>query len=227
MESTVSIVFCLNADENGDPDKVSLCFVDGTSANAMYGPDHYGISVDTEKNLWVFEGKFNWSDISALFKNNTGVEVNPAEGMSATSLAYYADFASGTYKWINWFGTSVTGYDTPAWFGPEEYGIEISFVGADAEIPARPETTFPVTTEPPATSPEESKTEPAGSTESGSGTSAPTESDTNTPAATTDVKGQDGEKSSFPIVPVIIAAVIIVIAAIAAVIVIGKKKKNK
>ena len=209
MESTVSIVFCLNDDGNGDPTKVSLCFADGTKSNVMYGPDHYGISVDNEKNLWIFEGKFNWSDISALFRANTETEVNPTEGMTATALAYYADFSAANYNWINWFGTTLTGYEAPAWFGPEEYGIEIKFVGADAEIPARPETTFPVTTEPPATSPDESKTEPAGSTEPGSGTSAPAESGTKTPAATTDGKGQDSEKSSFPIVPVIIAAVII------------------
>lgn len=229
MNSTVSIVFCLKADENGDPTKVSLCFVEGSDSNVIYEPDHYGISVDKEKNLWIFEGKYNWSDISTLFKANTGTEVNPTEGMTATALAYYADFSSGNYKWVNWFGTTLTGYDAPAWFGPEEYGIEIKFVGADAEIPARPETTFPVTTEPPATSPEDSKTEPANSTEPAGSkeTSAPTESGTNTPAATTDGKDTDSEKSSFPIVPVIIAVIIIVIAAIVAVIVIGKKKKNK
>lgn len=227
MESTVSIVFCLNADENGDPDKVSLCFVDGTSANAMYGPDHYGISVDTEKNLWVFEGKFNWSDISALFKNNTGVEVNPTEGMSATSLAYYADFASGTYKWINWFGTSVTGYDTPAWFGPEEYGIEISFVGADAEIPARPETTFPESDEPTETTPKESGAESSSESESKAETSAPAESESKKAEVSTDGKKPDGEKSSFPVIPVVIVSVIIVIAAAAIIIVAVKKKAGK
>lgn len=227
MESTVSIVFCLNDDGNGDPTKVSLCFADGTKSNVMYGPDHYGISVDNEKNLWIFEGKFNWSDISALFRANTETEVNPTEGMTATALAYYADFSAANYNWINWFGTTLTGYEAPAWFGPEEYGIEIKFVGADAEIPARPETTFPVTTEPPATSPDESKTEPAGSTAPGSGTSAPAGSDTKTPAATTDGKGQDGGKSASLTVFAVVGSVIIVIAAVAAVIVIGKKKKNK
>ena len=62
--------------------------------------------------------------------------------MTATGCIWYCDF-DNDYNFTNWFGTSMTGYDAVPWFGPSGFGITYYFVGSDADVKPRPETTEP------------------------------------------------------------------------------------
>lgn len=204
MDTTCSFAFCLNEDENGSLETQSLLVIDPTGVVEGTG---FGTKVDLENKLWVYEGKLPWSELLKVFADRTGVSITPAVGLSATALIYYADFTEGRVL-SNWFGTTVSGYEAATYFGPEEYGIEISFVGADETIPARPETTFPVVTEPDdSTGADESVSEETGETSSDDTQKnhETTDNSAKTDSPTTTRTGGDGEDGSVnPIIPLLL-----------------------
>ena len=185
----------------------------------------YGITV--REDGWVFEGRVAWEAISNHFQSTTGETVTPADGLVANSLQTHLDFNSD-YTLINWMGTSVTGYEVAAAWVPEEYGITINFLGANAEIPERPETTLPVTTPP------ESETDPV-TTEKPEDSSTPdttpepddSETDDTTAAdSDKDTEAPQADESGLPTGAIIgIVAAVVVVIVVVVLIVVKKKAK--
>lgn len=231
MESTTQFAVCINQDAEGNKDTQALYFVGSAEAVIYTGePGYYGISVDEEKNLWTFEGKLPWSDLLGLFEKNSGVKITPAAGLTATALVMYVDFGEG-YRQTGWFGSTITGYEAAAWFGPEEYGINMIFVGENDEIPARPETTFPDTEPTPDTETDTIAPDTAAPDTSDSETKAPdtslreTDDDVvTTKAPVTDPETPKGDEGGLPtgaIIGIVTGAVVII--AVVAVAVLKKK----
>ena len=232
QDSTPSLAFCLNEDyENGNSWTTKSLMIIDQNANSdlemsfdgNYTADTsmYGISVDKEKNLWTWEGRYPWEHLNIIMQSRCNTTFTPAEGAMATALIEYADIDSN-YQLINWFGTSVTGYDVMAAWIPDEYGVTINFVGADTEIEARPETTLP-----------EADTTPDTETDGGDDTTTPPAAtdnkteDTTTTAPTTDPtteapKADEGGLPTGAIIGIVAAAVVVI--AVVVVIVLKKKK---
>jgi len=239
QDSTPSLAFCLNgvfADGTSWTTK-SYMIIDhypSPSEEGAFAGDYtadtsmYGISVDKEKGLWIWEGRYAWEHLNVVMQSKCNTTFTPAEGAMATALIEFADFDTD-YQWINWIGSSVTGYDVMAAWIPDEYGVTINFVGADTEIEARPETTLPETeTE---TAPE--TTVPDTETDGGDDTTTPpaaTDSkteDNTTTAPTTDptTEAPKADEGGLPIGAIIgIVAAAVVVIAVVVVIVLKKKK---
>lgn len=236
QDSTPSLAFCLNEDyENGNSwTTKSLMIIDQNansdlemSFNGNYTADTsmYGISVDKEKNLWTWEGRYPWEHLNIIMQSRCNTTFTPAEGAMATALIEYADIDSN-YQLINWFGTSVTGYEIMAAWIPDEYGVTINFVGADTEIEARPETTLPETETAPETTVPDTETDGGDDTTPPAATDSKTE-DTTTTAPTTDptTEAPKADEGGLPIGAIIgIVAAAVVVIAVVVVIVLKKKK---
>ena len=224
MNVQCATIWCLVDDEENDHDLTSqtLFFVDKQSSGEWTEGSWGATGVEGE--YWNFEGRVPWSILLETYEANTGAKVTPDVGMEATGLIYYVDFDE-TYTQINWFGTSLYGYDVDPWFGTSGFGINLSFVGSENDVKARPETT-----EPAQSAPEDTSAAPSSS--AGDTEPVPVQPDTDDKPQTgapitTEAAPKDEEgKSGLPTGAVIgIAAGAAVIIAGAVAIIIPKRKK--
>ncbi|MBO4769254.1 MAG: hypothetical protein J5563_00530 [Clostridia bacterium] len=224
MFSGVSAAWCLVDDTESNNDfSTILMYLVNNQPNGDWVEGSWGITA-VKNEYWIFEGRIPWEIISAVYEFNCDVKVTPEVGMTATGCIWYCDF-DNDYNYTNWFGTSMTGYDAVPWFGPSGFGITYNFVGSDADVKPRPETT-----EPGQTVPEDTSGVPASSAVETS--LVPTQSDTGdkpqTDApTTTEAAPKDDGKSGLPtgaIIGIAAGAAVIVAGAIA--IFIPKKKKS-
>ena len=224
MDVSCSCAWCLVKDEEngGDLTTKTLFLIDGQSSGEWCTGEAWG-ATGAEGDYWIFEGRVPWDVLLEVYEANTGVKVTPDVGTEATGLIYYVDFDE-TFSRINWFGTSLYGYDVNPWFGTSGFGINFNFVGSESDVKPRPETTEPQPAVPddtstPVPASEESRTNPADPT---------SENALTEPPGTADETGNDSPAGSgLPTGAIIgIAAGAAVVIAGAAAIIFSKKKKT-
>ena len=226
MDMQCSFAWCLVDDEENGHDLSSqtLFLVDKQSTWDWCTEEAWGCS-GVEGEYWNFEGRVPWSILLETYEANTGAKITPSAGMQATGLIYYVDFDE-TYGQINWFGTSLYGYDVYPWFGTSGFGITYNFVGSDADVKPRPETTEPGQTVPddtsntPDTSAEDTNVVP---TQSETADRPQTGAPTTTEAAPKDSDGKSGLPTGA-IIGIAAGAAVVIAGAIA--IAVSKKKKS-
>ena len=184
---------------------------------------------------WIAEIACPWEYIINDMNLKTGITPEVKSGTIMKALLIRADFvaASDTSNTqVNWFGTDLYGYEEPAYWAAERYGIFLNLLG-EGELPPETEAPEETTAEPAeettAKPEEETTAKPADDTTAKPAddtTAKPTEDTSAEPSAeTTGTPGTSSDNGGGNATTIII--VVAVVAVIAAVVIILAVKKRK
>lgn len=239
MQHNAAIAWCLNNTvKDGKRDSLALIYGNGENHQTKGGSiwlvlasEDYGATMDADNNTWTWEGRFPISELLASYNEPCGTNWQAiTSGMTVSSLIDYNDFHIGADgrpdpTRDNWFGTQSTGYEEPANFFEDHYGISILFC-EDNEVKERPETTEPQKD----TEPEDTTAKADDTTANAGDTSAKADDTTAGADVTTGASdvttGETDNKGGANVGLIIgIAAAVVVVAGVVIGVVASKKKK--